>query len=106
MEPRCGVRPYHAPVATIRSVESQIQRLEGFAVRIRHGRDGRDVRSDKAKIPGYDYQRQLDGAKTVRQWRDGRFRRRYPGFEVDVIRADGHVAHGGTLLATLRKASD
>ncbi|HEV8298964.1 MAG TPA: hypothetical protein VGQ20_16775 [Acidimicrobiales bacterium] len=87
---------------TIKHVESQIKRIEGFPVKIRYGQDGRDIRSDKSGVPGYRYTRQLTGTKTVAEWRAGRFSASYPGFEVDVLRPDGSVAHGRTLLASLR----
>ncbi len=93
-------------MATIRSVEHQIHQLEGFRVRMLHGRDRRDVRSDKTNIPGYGYQRQLTGSKTVKEWRDGRFRTRYPGFDVEVLDVDGNVsigqAYGGNIAAPCR----
>jgi hypothetical protein len=37
-----------ALVATMKQVEKRILRVDGFAVGIRHGRDNRDVRSDKS----------------------------------------------------------
>jgi len=89
-------------MATIRAVERQIRRVEGFEVRILHGRDRRDVRGDKAGVHGYAYHRQIKGSKNVREWRDGRFAERYPGFEVEVLKADGTVAHGRMLLTKVR----
>jgi hypothetical protein len=89
-------------VATIKQVENKIRRVEGFRVTIRHTRDGRDVRGDKTGVRQYNYERALKGAKNVREWRDGRFARTYPGFEVAVHRADGTVANGRTLLTTVR----
>ena len=68
-----------------------------------HGRDGRDVRGDKQHTPGYKFQRRMAGSKTVKEWRDGRFRKTYPGYDVEVLTADGRVAHGRTLLDTLRR---
>ncbi len=89
-------------MATIKSVERRIAAIEGFGVTIRHGRDGRDVRSDKQGIPQYGYERAAKGRMSVKDWRDGRFAQTYPGFEVDVLNSDGRVAHGGTLLVTVR----
>ena len=89
-------------VATIKHVERQIEAVEGFAVRIRHGRGGRDVRGDKQNTPGYRFRRRMAGSKTVKEWRNGRFRKAYPGYDVDVLTAHGKVAHGRTLLDTLR----
>ena len=44
----------------------------------------------------------MSDSANVKAWREGRFRLRYPGFEVDVLHRDGTPAHGGTLLATVR----
>jgi hypothetical protein len=89
-------------VSTIKSVEKRIEAIEGFRVTIKHGRDGRDVRSDKQGIPQYGYERAAKGRMSVKDWRDGRFAKAYPGFEVDVINEDGRIAHGRTLLVTVR----
>lgn len=89
-------------MATIKQVEKRIFDVEGFKVRIRHGRDSRDVRSDKGSVKQYGYRRALKHSKRVTDWRDGRFARTYPGFGVDVLDAEGRAAHGRTLLGTVR----
>lgn len=50
----------------------------------------------------YSYERALKGSKNVREWRESRFAKHYPGFEVQVLDAVGHTAHGRTLLTTVR----
>ena len=92
-------------MATIKQVEAKIAEVEGFEVRILHGRDGRDVRSDKTNVKQYNYRRALKNSKNVKDWRDGRFARTYPGFAVEVLNANGRPAHGRTLLATVRDGS-
>jgi len=89
---------------TTSQLERDIERFEGFPVRIRHGRDRRDVRSDKKNLPGYAarWERIARNAHTVADWKRLRFDRLFPGFEVDVLRADRRVAHGKTSLAKLR----
>jgi hypothetical protein len=89
-------------VATIRTVEREIFQVEGVEVRILHGRDRRDVRSDKTGIPGYRYKRGFPGARTVKDWIDVRFAKSYPGFDVEVVKPDGNAAHGGMRLDNLR----
>jgi hypothetical protein len=42
-------------VATIGQVEKRISDVEGFRVRILHGRDRRDVRSDRARLKQYGF---------------------------------------------------
>lgn len=89
-------------MATIKQVEKRIVDVEGFNVRMRHGRDSRDVRSDKGNVKQYGFKRALKHSKSVKDWRDGRFARTYPGFVVDVLDAHDRVAHGRTLLGTVR----
>lgn len=89
-------------MATIKQVEARIADVEGFGVRIRHGRDGRDVRSDKSNVKQYGFKRALKHSKSVKDSRNGRFARSYPGYAVEVLHADGTVAHGRSLLSTVR----
>ena len=89
-------------MATIKQVEQRIFDIEGFDVRILHARDSRDVRSDKSSVKQYGYKRALKHSKSVKAWRDSRFARTYPGFSVEVLDASRRVAHGGTLLGTVR----
>jgi hypothetical protein len=48
------------------------------------------------------FRRAMPDSVNVKAWREGRFRPRYPGFEVDVIHRDGTPVHGATLLSTVR----
>lgn len=82
-------------------VETRIQKIEGFRVRILHP-NGADVRGDKTGIKQYPYERALRNAANVRSWRDGRFGQTYPGFDVEVLDAEGNRAQGNKLLATVR----
>jgi hypothetical protein len=88
-------------VAKIGSVEKQIKKVEEFEVEFLHP-DGRDVRADKQDIPGYDYERKLKGSSTVGEWTAGRFKKKYPGYAVRVLKADGTKASGQTHLTTVR----
>jgi hypothetical protein len=65
---------------------------------------GRDSTLNQAVLRAcrYPYERALKGSNHVKAWRDHRFAKHYPGFEVQVLNASGHVAHGGTLLTTVR----
>jgi hypothetical protein len=89
-------------VATIKSVERQIRRVERFDVRFLHSSGG-DVRGDMQGIPGYACRRAMKDDASVAQWRRRRFRRQYPGFGVVVLHANRTRAHGATLLGTLRR---
>jgi hypothetical protein len=88
-------------MATVRSIERQIAKVEGFKVRVLY-EDGRDVRSDRSNLPGYHYGRALKGSANVREWIDRRFKTAYPGFDVEVFDADGRHMHGRTRLTTVR----
>ncbi len=88
-------------MATVHAVERRINAVEGFRVAVRH-LDGRNVRGDRTHMPTYPFRRAMSDSANVKDWREGRFRLRYPGFEVDVLHRDGTPVHGGTLLGTVR----
>jgi hypothetical protein len=88
-------------VANVASVERAIRRVEGFPVAVRH-LDGRNVRGDRTNMPTYQFRRAMADSANVKAWREGRFRLRYPGFEVHVLHRDGTPVHGATLLETVR----
>ena len=89
-------------MATLRTVQRNIYHLEGFQVRFRHRRDGRDVRDDRKGIPKYPYERMAKNSWSVAGWKRSRFTRNYPEFQVEVLIADGSVPGGRTRLATVR----
>lgn len=88
---------------SVKTVERQIGNLEGFDVRLLH-RDGRDVRSDMDGLPGYSarFERAAKDSMTVADWKDGRFRTVYPGYDCEVLDADGKPVHGTSLLSSVR----
>jgi hypothetical protein len=88
-------------VSTVRTVEQKIFRVEGFRVVILHP-DGRDVRGDRERLPPYPFERAMKNSSNVKTWKERRFEPVYPGFDVEVIGADGRRMHGGTLLGTVR----
>lgn len=90
-------------MATIKRVENQISQIEDFDV-IFVTADGRDVRGDRAGIPGYSsrFENRAPGTMTVEGWKQRRFRPLYPGFDVEVLTADGEHARGNTRLETVR----
>jgi hypothetical protein len=90
-------------MATIKRVENQICQVEDFDV-IFVTEDGRDVRGDRTGIPGYSnkFENRAPGRMTVEGWKERRFRTLYPGFEAEVLLADGTHARGNTLLDSVR----
>ena len=88
-------------MARIKNVEKRIWDVEGFAVRILWP-DRRDVRGDKTGMPTYPYDRAAKNSMNVTAWREHRFHHAFPGFEVEVLDADGAPVHGNTLLSSVR----
>lgn len=91
-------------MATIERVENQIARIEGFRA-IFVTEDRRDLRGDRTGIPGYSnrFAKKASGRMTVERWKHRRFRAIYPGFDADVLMANGMSARGNMFLETVRK---
>ena len=88
-------------MSTVRNVERQIRRTEGFDARILHP-DGRDVRGDRDHLPPYPFTKGAAGTASVTDWKRSRFTMRYPGFEVEVVDGRGEPVNGHTQLRTVR----
>lgn len=87
---------------TVKTIEAKIRKVEGFDVRILH-LDGSDVRSDYDGLPNYNaYERAMSSEMTVADWKEKRFKKSYPGFQVDVLNGRGESVHGGTKLVNVR----
>ena len=91
-----------ARMPTIQSVERQIWNREKFRVQFRDRQTGRDVRGDLGGVISYPHTRMAKNRWSANRWKQDRFNTTYPGFDVAVLRADRHVAHGRTLLSTVR----
>ena len=85
----------------VKSVEKKIWDVEGFDVNMKHP-DGSNVRSDRTNFPQFDKKRAAKNDMTVREWKDTRFGRQYPGYTVDVLDGDGEPVSGQTKLGTVR----
>ena len=81
-------------------VESRIFSIEGFQVQIMSS--DKDVRGDKQLFKQYEADRALKNTATVSSWKQLRFYKQFPGFEVNVLYADGSVARGNTTLGRVR----
>lgn len=88
-------------MATVKTVERKIRKVDGFDVVIRH-RDGSDVRGDLRGLPTYPYKRALSEDATASSWIKGRFSKVYPGYQVDVIDGEGNPVKGNSKLKTVR----
>jgi len=88
-------------MAKVGLAELRISQLEGFLVKIRH-LDGADVRSDRAGMPTWPYERAARDSWSVADWKRERFLSIYPGFNVEVLDGDGNPVPGQTKLENLR----
>lgn len=89
-------------MATLKSVQQRVFKVEGFKVVVRHRYTGRNARDDMKNITQYHYSRMAKNDYTVSQWKRHRFQVAYPGFMVDVIDATGNVCNGNTKLGNVR----
>ncbi len=85
---------------SVSTVAAQIGEIEGFDVRFLDG----DGDASRRRVDDYPFERAARGGWTVARWRDTRFASAYPDFDVEVLKPDGSVAHGKTLLFRNRRA--
>ena len=81
-------------------VEGRIFSVEGFQVQIMAL--DKDVRSDKQLPKQYEADRALKNTATVRSWKQLRFYKQFPGYDANVLYADGSIARGNTTLGRVR----
>lgn len=62
----------------------------------------KDVRGDKQLPKQYEADHALKNTATVSSWKQLRFYKQFPGYEVKVLYADGSVARGNTTLGRVR----
>lgn len=82
-----------------KNVEKRIFDIEEFEVVIL--RNGRDVRSDASLPTQYAAQRKTRNSCSVSDFKN-KFQMQYPGYDIDVLKADGTKASGQTDLSTVR----
>ncbi len=84
----------------MKNVEKKIWDVEGFAVTFKQ--NGKDVHGAKEGIPQYVRQYAAKNEMTVNEWKENRFAKQYPGYEVEVLDGEGQAVPGQTKLSTLR----
>lgn len=89
-------------MATVGDIEQAISRVERFRVHLVDA-GGRNYRSDRplGNI-AYSYLNAAKGTSTVAEWRRTRFADLRCEGDVEVLFADGLIAHGNVLLANVR----
>ena len=85
----------------VKNVEKKIRAIEEFNIIIRSS-FGADIRGDKQGVPQYPYERMAKDDMTVAEWKNGRFYKCYPGYDVDVLDGNGESVNGNTKLSTVR----
>ena len=83
----------------VRFVEKKIFDIEGFEACIRQA--GRDVRGDASLPRQYEAVRMMRNSCTVSDFKN-KFGRQFPGYDIDVLKANGNKATGQTKLSTVR----
>lgn len=81
-------------------IEKTVRSIEGFEIRIMYN-NGTNVRGDKSIPKQYVAGKMSKSSFAVGDWK-AKFQSQFPGYEVQVLNADGSVARGTTLLSTVR----
>lgn len=82
------------------TIAEQVQKVEGFKIKILDEDVMRPLRADQVVDFDYDYKRAAPAKLTVSQWS----RQRIPNGCVKVFKADGKEVHGRTTLNTVRQS--
>ena len=82
----------------------QIANREGFDIEVtRKAKPLKNLRKNGVLGP-YTFQKKLADNRTVDKWRTNRFELTHPGYSCNVLKGDGKIAVGQTLLRTVREA--
>jgi hypothetical protein len=92
-------------VPNIERIAAEIQKFEGFSVRIR---PASKAQTPKTNLRGYarNYERIARGSFSVADWRRRRFDAVYPEYDVEVLFDDGRPASARTQLLKVRASYD
>lgn len=77
-----------------------LSNLEGFDVQV-FDSAGNSADLKINGLPAYPHERKAKGSTTVANWKN-RFNNTYSGYTVEVLDADGAIAHGNTKLESVR----
>jgi hypothetical protein len=84
----------------VKNVEKKIWEIEGFDVAFKQA--NKNTHGNKTGVPQYGYSKAVKNDMTVAEWKEKRFGKNYPGFDVDIFDGDGDVVTGQTKIGTLR----
>ena len=83
----------------VKNIEKRIYNIEGFEVNILY--NGKNVRGDASLPTQYYAERMTRNSFSVSDFCE-KFQNQYPGYNVEVLTADGKKAPGQTKLSTVR----
>ena len=75
--------------------------LEGFDVEVLNA-NGAVADPKLNGLPKYDFDRRAKGSMTVAEWKEKRFKQKFPGYDCRVLNGDGTEAHGNAKLESVR----
>ncbi|MNE78424.1 hypothetical protein D3C80_1748300 [compost metagenome] len=84
----------------VKNVEKKVWDIQGFDIKFKTP-EGKDVRDDKRDMPQYTKERASKNDMTVSEFKTI-FRKQYPGYDLDVLTADGEAVNGNMKLGTVR----
>ncbi|MNG78388.1 hypothetical protein D3C76_1593060 [compost metagenome] len=84
----------------VKNVEKKVWDIQGFDIKFKTP-EGKDVRGDKRDMPQYTKERASKNDMTVSEFKTI-FRKQYPGYDLDVLTADGEAVNGNMKLGTVR----
>jgi hypothetical protein len=92
-------------VPNIDRIATEIEKFEGFAVRIR---PAAKAQTAKPNLRSYarNHERIARASFSVADWRRRRFDAVYPDYDVEVLFGDGRIASPRTLLSKIRASYD
>jgi hypothetical protein len=88
-------------VPSIERIAAEIEKFEGFAVRIRPTANAQGAKSNLRSY-ARSHERIARASFSVADWRRRRFDDVYPDYDVEVLFSDGRKASPRTLLSKIR----
>lgn len=87
-------------MSKVKNVEKKIRDVERFDAAFHQ--NGKDVHGAREGIPQYPYSRAAKKDMTVNEWKQERFGKSYPGYDVVVYDGNGDAVFGQTKISTVR----
>ena len=91
-------------MTTVATRAFEIYEIEGFGIEFLD-MDNNPLPVHQKGLPSYqkEFERRSRGAWTVAEWKEKRFNTLYRGYGVSVLKENGDIAVGQTLISTVRE---